>query len=190
MTTENKDKWKFHVKDDIYIDPITNIDIPRIIWAMNNKIITATLRGPPVDPYSETEAIEFVELSKSPLKNGMPAIMAIRDYNNNGSTVMIGSVAIRPDEDYNFISFGYWLDPAYWGKGLMSKVVNLMVYKIGVDTFGVKKFQAGSYADNWGSRKVLEKNGFKLVSVKEKSVTKLVTNEVFDEWSFELDLNE
>jgi ribosomal-protein-alanine N-acetyltransferase len=55
---------------------------------------------------------------------------------------------------------GYWLTPAYWGKGIATAAVDAIVnYAI---ENGFRRLVASVYAPNVGSARVLEKNGFVL----------------------------
>ncbi|MBH1662566.1 GNAT family N-acetyltransferase [Stenotrophomonas maltophilia] len=54
---------------------------------------------------------------------------------------------------------GYWLGQAYWGQGLMTRVVALFVPWV-MDELRLFRLQAGVVDFNLGSARVLEKNGF------------------------------
>ena len=75
---------------------------------------------------------------------------------------MIGDSSLVKLE--NGYRLGYWLGEEYWGRGIMSNAKREKVERVIAD---VKE-------GNWGSRKVLEKNGFKFCdehySLEEKCV--------------------
>lgn len=54
---------------------------------------------------------------------------------------------------------GYWLGQAYWGQGLMTRVVGLFAPWV-MDELRLFRLQAGVVDFNLGSARVLEKNGF------------------------------
>lgn len=56
---------------------------------------------------------------------------------------------------------GYTLLTAYWGKGNMHEAMQAAM-KYGVDVMKLKTVEAYTHKDNIASKKLLEKNGFKL----------------------------
>lgn len=195
---------EFHLLDDIFLDHYTLNDVPRVVWAMNNDQITKTLGGPPYQPYTEEHAHEFLNI----VKNNMvvpqfPKCWAIRDR-SQGKNLLIGSIDIRPSsKNYSLASrsyvaedghdevdasFGFWLDPAYRRRGIMSKALETLVYKIGRDELGITKFWGDCMVGNTGSRKTMEKVGFKITKEIKDGVTKQVTLQKFDVWILELEL--
>ncbi len=55
--------------------------------------------------------------------------------------------------------FGYWLGRAYWGRGLMTRVVSAFA-PWAMEALAVQRLQATVLDFNLGSARVLEKNGF------------------------------
>ena len=66
---------------------------------------------------------------------------------------------------------GYWLAEPYWGRGLVSRAVVEMV-DYGFSRWPIERIFARPFATNSGSRRVLEKAGFKLEGRLERSVLK------------------
>ena len=54
---------------------------------------------------------------------------------------------------------GYWLSENYWGKGVMTAAVR-QICQEAFNTFDILRIFAEPFADNKGSRRVLEKAGF------------------------------
>ena len=54
---------------------------------------------------------------------------------------------------------GYWLGKAYWGKGIMTKILTKVI-EIGVKEYGLKRIEAPIKSHNKGSERVLVKCGF------------------------------
>ena len=64
---------------------------------------------------------------------------------------------------------GYWLAPALWGKGLMTEAAHhVMVF--GFADLGLHKITVGCLEDNIGSRRVIEKLGFRHIGRQEDDV--------------------
>lgn len=57
---------------------------------------------------------------------------------------------------------GFWLAPALWRKGLMTEAAH-HVLLFAFDTLGLHKVTVGCFEDNVGSRRVIEKVGFRFV---------------------------
>jgi [ribosomal protein S5]-alanine N-acetyltransferase len=77
-----------------------------------------------------------------------------------GETRHIGNIklAIRPEHSRGEISL-FIGDKEQWGRGLATEAISL-VKKYGLKTIGVAKLTAGCYANNLGSVRAFENNGF------------------------------
>jgi ribosomal-protein-alanine N-acetyltransferase len=64
---------------------------------------------------------------------------------------------------------GYWIAPPLWGKGMMTEAAQAVV-RCGFESIGLHKITAGCIADNVGSRRVIEKLGFRLIGRREDDV--------------------
>lgn len=66
---------------------------------------------------------------------------------------------------------GYWLGQAYWGQGVMTRVVGLFAPWV-MDELRLFRLQATVVDFNLGSARVLEKNGFQEEGVERCAVYK------------------
>ncbi len=57
---------------------------------------------------------------------------------------------------------GYWIAPAMSGKGMMTEAANAVV-RCGFETIGLHKITVGCVVENAGSRRIIEKLGFRSV---------------------------
>jgi [ribosomal protein S5]-alanine N-acetyltransferase len=64
---------------------------------------------------------------------------------------------------------GYWLAPPHWRQGLMSEAA-FAVVRWGFETLGLHKIKVGCLDGNIGSRRVIEKLGFRAVGRLEDDV--------------------
>ncbi len=64
---------------------------------------------------------------------------------------------------------GYWLAPALWNKGLMTEAAH-QVLLFAFDTLGLHKVTVGCLEHNIGSRRVIEKLGFRRIGRAEEDV--------------------
>jgi ribosomal-protein-alanine N-acetyltransferase len=64
---------------------------------------------------------------------------------------------------------GYWIAPPLWGRGLMTEAAHAVV-TFGFERVGLHKITVGCIAENIGSRRVIEKLGFRPLGVREDDV--------------------
>jgi ribosomal-protein-alanine N-acetyltransferase len=64
---------------------------------------------------------------------------------------------------------GYWLAPPLWGRGLMTEAAHAVMC-CGFERIGLHKITSGCLAENIGSRRVIEKLGFRPIGVREDDV--------------------
>lgn len=84
-----------------------------------------------------------------------------------------GGIGARPFAGERSVGaeFGYWLAPAYWGRGLMTRVVATFAPWV-MDTLALERLQAAVLDFNQASARVLEKNGFVQEGVMRSAVRK------------------
>jgi RimJ/RimL family protein N-acetyltransferase len=96
-----------------------------------------------------------------------------------------GGIGIYTGKDvyrYNG-EIGYWLSEIYWGKGIMSDAVSTLVDYAFSETQWLRIF-ATVFQFNTPSMRVLEKCGFNLEAIHQKTVTK--GGRLLDEYLFSL----
>lgn len=86
---------------------------------------------------------------------------------------LLGGVGLKPLADVHAgtAEIGYWLGEPYWGQGIVSRAVARMV-EYAFDELLFVRLQAGVFAGNDASMRVLEKNGFVREGVLRKHVRK------------------
>ena len=133
----------------------------------NNEGIAKWLRDVFPFPYTHKDAEEFVT-AFSEIGDDVQLARAIV---SGGRAV--GSVGIFPQKDVYKRSgeLGYWLAEPYWGKGIMTSAVKKLCAEA-FERYDIVRIYAEPYADNKGSRRVLEKAGFELEGVLKDSVFK------------------
>ena len=118
-------------------------------------------------PYTYKDAKKWIEdcIKSYNSKNKDKITLAI-DINGK----VFGGIAIHDIKGHK-AEFGYWLAQNYWGRGIMTKAVRLMVNHC-FKNLNLKRVYAYTFADNKQSARVLEKNGFKKEGLIEKHATK------------------
>ncbi|KAF9299468.1 hypothetical protein BGZ74_008912 [Mortierella antarctica] len=163
-------------------------DRERIFRYMNMPEIHPFLCGPPF-PYTLEDSDFWIATAfERTSKNGTPLDLCLRDMTKGGQ--LIGSIRVADESDENLDGddVGYWLAPEYHGQGIMTKALKLMLQELAIKEFGKRKFNAHTFVDNWGSRRILEKVGFVHQPDREASVVK--NGQTIRMWVFRMYLSE
>lgn len=135
---------------------------------INNHDVQKWLRDGLPFPYTLEDAVVFIEdmcLAADPKKNIMLAI----DVDGEA----VGSIGVfQKDNIYcKSAELGYWLAEPYWGRGIMTRAVR-QICNVAFDSLDIVRIFAEPFAENAGSRKVLQNAGFRLEGIAERSVYK------------------
>jgi [ribosomal protein S5]-alanine N-acetyltransferase len=151
---------------DIVLKPWILHNAQELAAIANNKNISDNLRDGFPHPYSYDDAVNW--LSGIIMINDPPRFFAIY-YQNK----LAGSIGLITKEDiYRKNSeIGYFLDEKLWGRGIISNAIKL-VTSYCFRNFDIIRIYAEPFADNQGSRRALEKAGFKCEAVFRKNVFK------------------
>lgn len=158
------------INDEIILTKIFKKDKANLVRYINHpEIANNTLTIP--HPYQPEDGDFFLNLIQRKQKEtGKQFNWAIRHSEKGmiGSIGLLGGVALgNPARD----GFGYWLAEDFWGKGLMTEVVNKFSdYCLGGR--GLVRLEATVFSYNLGSIKVLEKNGFEREGIIRKAYLK------------------
>ncbi|MBR9917119.1 GNAT family N-acetyltransferase [bacterium] len=137
------------------IRPWTKSDVSSLVLHGNNKGIFDNMTDAFPYPYTEKNAIEFIEMVS---KSNPPSILAIEV---NG--VACGGIGIHPGSGIyrKNAELGYWLGESLWNQGIVSKCIPKMVH-YGFSNWDIDRIYARPFGRNLASQKVLEKNNFTL----------------------------
>jgi [ribosomal protein S5]-alanine N-acetyltransferase len=132
----------------------------------NNKNVADNLRDGFPNPYSIDDAYKWLDLV-IPV-NDPPKYFAII-Y----SKKLAGSIAVVTKEDIyrKNVEIGYFLAEDLWGKGIITNAIRAIT-SYAFSKFDIVRVYAEPFADNPGSRRVLEKAGFKCEAIFRKNVIK------------------
>lgn len=150
---------------EISISPWKMDELENLVKFANNKNISDNLTDAFPHPYTVEDGIKFI----TTYENDNPSkAFAIRI---NGKPV--GSIGVFPQTDIHCknAEMGYWLAEEYWGMGIVTKAVKLIV-AYGFNTFDINRIFARPFNTNIASQRVLEKAGLKLEARFEKTVIK------------------
>jgi ribosomal-protein-alanine N-acetyltransferase len=154
------------VFEGVVLRPWSIKDADRLAVIANNKNLADNLRDGFPHPYSLTDANSWLN-SVIPV-NHPPRFFAILFQNQ-----LAGSIGIVTKENIyrKNVEIGYFLAEEFWGKGITTKAVKA-VTAYAFSKFDIVRVYAEPYADNPGSKKVLEKAGFTCEAIFRKNVIK------------------
>lgn len=130
-------------------------DIDVLPEIANDRRIWRNVRDGFPHPYDRTSAEAWVTNCE---KGAMPHTFAI-EFDGKAA----GGIGVHPFDDVYRKSgeIGYWLGVNHWGKGFATEAVRAIV-RYGFDVVELERIQAGVYAWNEASARVLVKAGFEL----------------------------
>lgn len=96
---------------------------------------------------------------------------------------VVGGIGISVQTDIHCknAELGYWLAEPFWGKGIATKAIEMLVSQA-FERLDITRIFARPFHTNKASHRVLEKAGFRLEAVLEKAVFK--NGEYLDEWIY------
>jgi [ribosomal protein S5]-alanine N-acetyltransferase len=141
----------------------------------NNYLIAKYMRNRFPYPYAFEDAVSFINMVQENYPNLVFAIEA--------DGVIVGSIGIFPGEDIycSTVELGYWIGQEYWGRGIATAALTLMI-EYTFANFLYNKIKAHVFHTNNPSMRVLEKCGFHKEAILQKSVYKF--EEYLDEHLF------
>lgn len=144
------------VTDSIRLHPLALSDLEDLAEAINDPVIAANTLTIP-HPYTLEDAHTFYDLiCKKRTAAGYATEFIVRvDESLAGGIGIVGQQGFHSHRT----EIGYWMNPHFRGKGVMSAVVGAFCKHIFAElTF--KRIEAITYCDNIASQRVLEVNGF------------------------------
>ena len=149
---------KIVVSDQVHLSEFRASDKDALITYLNDRdIYDRTLRIP--FPYTDAAADQWLALvAKVTRQQGRPVHWAIRSADD----ALIGGCGfdgLQIGTSYR-AEVGYWLAKPFWGRGIMTAVVQ-RVCRHAFEEFGLVKITAHVFSHNPASARVLEKCGFR-----------------------------
>lgn len=140
-------------------------DAPRLAQLADNPRVARFLKDRFPHPYRLEDANGWIALTQSETR---PCNFAIEWRGE-----LVGGAGLVPLQDVHSgtAEIGYWLGEPYWGLGIAAKAVKMLVAYAFDDLLFIR-VQAGVFAENTASMRVLEKNGFVREAVMRKHVRK------------------
>lgn len=169
-------------KGNILLRPWDMEDAERLAEIANNKNIYGNLRDGFPHPYSIEDAKKFIAGAQE--ENNQSKIFAILI-----DGIVVGSIGafFMKDVYRKNVEIGYYLAEEWWGKGIMTKVIKVLTEYL-FDNFDIIRIYAEPFARNYGSRRALEKSGYRFEALLKSNVIK--NNEIEDSCIYAILKNE
>lgn len=150
---------------DIVLRPWRREDAQQLAAIANNRNIWLHVRDRFPHPYTVMDAIQWIQLQS----NEDPVQNFCIEWNKK----VVGSIGVLPKDDVyrKTIEIGYFVGEPFWGKGIATKAVALMLAYT-EQQFDVVRIFAEVFEHNKASMSILRKNGFSLESIRSKAVIK------------------
>lgn len=142
-------------------------DAASLASALNNENVLRNLRDGLPYPYTEKDARDYIDFILSSNPNDTFA------YAIDVGGKAVGSIGAFRQENIHrqTAELGYYLAEEYWGKGVMTEAVKQLCNKLFAETDILRIF-AEPFSYNIGSRRVLEKAGFRLEGILKNNAVK------------------
>jgi ribosomal-protein-alanine N-acetyltransferase len=148
---------KLVVNDQVHLSEFRSSDKDALVAHLNDRdIYDRTLRIP--SPYAEQDAADWLALvAKVTEQQGRPVQWAIRSADD----ALIGGCGFDGFQagKSHRAEVGYWLAKPFWGRGVMTAVVQRLC-RHAFEGLGLVKLTAHVFPHNPASARVLEKCGF------------------------------
>lgn len=140
-------------------------DVPELVRLANNHRVWMQLRDAFPHPYTPEAGRAWVNLANSHLP--------VTSFAIECDDVLVGGTGYMPGRDIERCNaeVGYWIGEPHWGRGLATAALRALITVIAKRS-GFTRLFALPFAANTASRRVLEKTGFELSAVLQRSAIK------------------
>ncbi len=152
--------------NNITLRPWKETDLSSLLQHANNFNIWINLRDAFPHPYTEEAGKGWLKMALAEKDNLLLAIEVDGEF--------VGSIGAHFCSDVYRINceIGYWLSEEYWGKGIMTRSVNLLVDHILASYPEISRIYADLFSFNPASARVLEKCGFHQEAIHRNAIIK------------------
>lgn len=160
---------------DVYIRAFSLGDVLGLVEIANNRNISDNLSDGFSNPFTEEAAIKFINETLSSEVISRFAIIYEGKH--------VGNIGLHPQTDIyaRNAEVGYFIGEAYWGKGIATKAIELIVQH-GFEKLDLVRIFAGVFSYNKGSMRALEKCGFEFEGISRHGAVK--NNKILDVHEF------
>jgi RimJ/RimL family protein N-acetyltransferase len=158
-------KLQNHTDDSLFLRRFRQDDRDTLVKLADNAKVSQYLTDRFPNPYTHTAADIWIDKVSSEQEP--------HNFLIEWQGEFVGGIGLSPFDDVyrQTAEIGYWLGEPYWGNGLATKAVALMLNHT-FSNLQYIRIQAGVFAENKSSARVLEKNGFILEGILRQHITK------------------
>lgn len=137
-----------------------------LILLANNKRIWDDLRDAFPNPFTSKDALDWLRLRAH--------VDPFKHFAIDLDGLLVGGISIIKKTDISRCTaeLGYWIGEPFWGRGLASEAVRILIPLAFEKEPGLHRVFAEVFSDNKASQRVLEKNGFYLEALRKNAVIK------------------
>ncbi len=150
----------------ITLRPWREDDLHSLVRHADNFNIWINLRDGFPRPYTEQAGRDWLKMAMD-LKSNL--FLAIE---TDGEAVGGIGISFKEDVYRKNGELGYWLSEQYWGRGIVSEAVVLLVDHVFTNYPDILRIYANLFSFNPASARVLQKCGFHLEAIHKNSVIK------------------
>jgi RimJ/RimL family protein N-acetyltransferase len=154
---------------------LTMEDAPQLTTYANNPKIAANLMDRFPSPYTLESAHWFINYAA---ENEGESVFAI---DRGEGLIGVISLIFKPDIYAASAELGYWLGEPFWGQGIMTGALSLIV-RHAFEDLQHSRVYANVFHTNPASRRVLEKAGFEREGIARKAIVK--KGRILDVWTY------
>jgi [ribosomal protein S5]-alanine N-acetyltransferase len=129
---------------------LMNYNVSKHLWEVPN-------------PYSIEDALAFIKCANTDFKTMKALHFAIESKitpRTRNNLVFVGTISVKNiDLADKKADLGYWIGEQYWGRGIASECLKLVIDYAFSAELGIKRLCAYVFPENKASIRVLEKNG-------------------------------
>lgn len=140
-------------------------DAQQLTRIANNKNIWNNVLDNFPNPYTVTDALQWISKENT--------VSPISKFAIVYHQTIVGSIGMHFNEDVykNTIELGYFVDEQFWGKGICTEAIKILVLHIQQNALANRIF-ARVFHHNTASMKALQKSGFFLEGIQQKAAIK------------------
>ncbi len=161
-----KTNIKYEIKTErLFLRPYQEEDVSAVFMVLSaHPEITKWMLFDPPRKIGDTREF-FKQSQKNFPKKGV--VFSIFEDDKFAGIVGLEFEMKKYNTNINLARIGYWLDPAFHGRGIMTEAASAVI-DFAFLKLGIHKVETGHFAKNEASRRVIEKCGFRKIGVREK----------------------
>jgi ribosomal-protein-alanine N-acetyltransferase len=140
---------------EVYLEKLNLSDLDDLCKYADNVKIFNNLTDQFPHPFTREKGVQFIERQNNAEVDFVLAIKAEKAF--------VGCIGVHEQADVyrKNAEMGYWVAEEFWGKGIITKAIPLMI-KYAFENFEFNRIFARPYDYNIASQRALEKAGFAL----------------------------